>query len=326
MLSELSIQLTLFLQSLGDGFRSLMEFFSYLGLEEFYLLVMPLFVWVINYSVGIRLGIMLVLTSSLNFIFKFIFHTPRPYWLNSEIKPYVPENNFGMPSGHSQSPAAIFGLLAANYKRRWLTITVIFFVFMIGFSRIALGMHMIQDVLVGWTIGIIILWAFLKLEAPIVNWFNQQTSVMQYVYALLSGVVFATLGFLVVALAGQFDIPAEWIANANLVAEEGETFNPFTMDGVLTPSGTMSGLLIGYLWLKARNGFNTKGTWWQYILRYILGFIGILLLWKGLGDVLPRSADMIGYLSRFGRYLLIGFWVAGLAPWLFKTVKLAPKT
>ena len=149
---------------------------------------------------------------------------------------------------------------------------------------------------------------------------------MQYAYALLSGVLVAVLGFLTLAIFGGFEIPATWIQNANLTAGEGDTFNPFSPNSFLTPSGTMSGLLLGYLWLKARNGFNTKGTWWQDILRYILGFIGILLLWKGLGDVLPRSADMIGYLSRFGRYLLIGFWVAGLAPWLFKTVKLAPKS
>lgn len=185
MLSELSFQLSLYFQSLGDSFRTVMDIFSFMGTEEFYLLIMPLFVWVINYTLGIRLGMMLVLTSSINSFFKYIFHSPRPYWVNTDIKAHAFENSFGITSGHSQNPASLFGLLAAQYKRRWLTSTIVIVVFLIGLSRIALGLHFLQDVLSGWTVGLLLLWAFIKLEAPVVNWFNQQSGTMQYVYALL---------------------------------------------------------------------------------------------------------------------------------------------
>jgi hypothetical protein len=43
----------------------------------------------------------------------------------------------------------------------------------------------------------------------------------------------------------------------------------------------------------------------------------------GLGQIFPRNADLISYALRFVRYTLIGFWVAGGAPWVFKKIKLA---
>jgi hypothetical protein len=58
-------------------------------------------------------------------------------------------------------------------------------------------------------------------------------------------------------------------------------------------------------------------------LRYIVGLIGILILWMGLGQVFPDHADLTSYILRYVRYSLVGFWVAGGAPWLFFRIKLA---
>ncbi|MBI2331993.1 MAG: hypothetical protein HYU84_07530, partial [Chloroflexi bacterium] len=43
-----------------------------------------------------------------------------------------------------------------------------------------------------------------------------------------------------------------------------------------------------------------------------------LILWQGLGAVFPRNADVLSYLLRFIRYALVGWWIIGGAPWIFK--------
>ena len=63
----------------------------------------------------------------------------------------------------------------------------------------------------------------------------------------------------------------------------------------------------------------------QPALRYVVGLIGVLILWRGLALFLPDNADLISYVLRYVRYTLVGFWVSGGAPWLFFRFKLADK-
>ncbi len=101
MLNQLLAFSVEFIQSLQTQYEWLipiMRLFTFLGNEEFYLIVMPVFLWAVDYSAGIRLGIIMLLSGSLNTIFKFIFHQPRPYWVDSNvINLDQPHNSFGLP-------------------------------------------------------------------------------------------------------------------------------------------------------------------------------------------------------------------------------------
>jgi uncharacterized membrane protein len=57
-------------------------------------------------------------------------------------------------------------------------------------------------------------------------------------------------------------------------------------------------------------------------IRYVIGLIGVLILYLGLGMIFPRGDGLIFYLLRYIRYALIGLWVAGGAPWVFVRFKL----
>ena len=119
-----SIDLTFWLQSLGDWLDPVMHFFTFLGNEEFYLFVMPVFLWVLDYRLGFKLGVMLLLTSGINDLAKMIFRLPRPYWVDPSAGKVAaaPAGGYGLPSGHSQTSLSIFGLLAVEFKKRWVTI------------------------------------------------------------------------------------------------------------------------------------------------------------------------------------------------------------
>ena len=60
-------------------------------------------------------------------------------------------------------------------------------------------------------------------------------------------------------------------------------------------------------------------------LRYLIGLVGILIFWFGLGAIFPRQEEIISYVLRYFRYVLVGFWVSGGAPWVFLRFKLADK-
>ena len=53
--------------------------------------------------------------------------------------------------------------------------------------------------------------------------------------------------------------------------------------------------------------------------------IGVLILWEGLGAVLPKGETWLPLILRYIRYTLVGFWMIGAAPWLFFHFKLARK-
>ncbi|MCJ7624961.1 MAG: phosphatase PAP2 family protein, partial [Anaerolineaceae bacterium] len=170
------IDIIQFLQSIGPWFERIMGLITRLGDEEFYMLIMPLIYWSVDATLGFRIGAMLLFNNSMVNAVKIVFHTPRPYWLFSGengVRALTSETSFGFPSGHSSIAAAIWGLFATSIRRRWVSILGIIFIFLIGFSRIVLGVHFISDVLGGWLLGAILLFIFIKLEKPVTRWLSR---------------------------------------------------------------------------------------------------------------------------------------------------------
>lgn len=161
---NLEIAITLFLQSLGSWIQAPANFFSFLGSEEFYFLIMPALYWCIDASMGLRIGLILTISSTLNAVLKLGFHSPRPYWIDPRVHAYALESTFGLPSGHAQNAAAIWGLIGVLSHRAWLVWVSGIIIFIIGISRVFLGVHFFSDVLLGWMVGGLILWLFCKIR------------------------------------------------------------------------------------------------------------------------------------------------------------------
>jgi hypothetical protein len=83
-----------------------------------------------------------------------------------------------------------------------------------------------------------------------------------------------------------------------------------------------AGIKKRWAWLASRGGYQTSGSIEKRALRYVIGLIGIIILWYGLGQVFPRGETWIPLTLRYIRYTLVGLWVTAGAPWLFFHFKL----
>lgn len=322
-LHQFEITLILFLQSLGTWLVEPMRLITMLGSEDFFMLVMPSLYWSINSVLGFRVAIILILTNGLSSMLKLTFLSPRPYWLDPQVRGYVAEYSFGIPSTHAQSAAGVWGLIAAASRQNWEKAALAVVIFLIGFSRIYLGVHFISDVVVGWLVGGVMLLVFLKIERPVWAWLRRRSFYQMLSLALVTAVLIALMIILPAAASSGWQPQAAWVENA-LASQPEESIDPLNLDGAFTLSGTWFGLMAGAAWLYHRQGgYNASGTPRQRLLRYVIGVAGIYLLWFGLGRIFPRNADAISFTLRTFRYTLVGLWISALAPLLFERMGLA---
>ena len=116
-------------------------------------------------------------------------------------------------------------------------------------------------------------------------------------------------------------MPTLWVENALRAGDE--LPEPLALSGILTTAGTLFGMLSGLAWMDSRGGWQASGPWIKRIARYLVGILGVLVLWYGLGAVFPRGETLWPYILRFIRYALLGLWVSAGAPLSFRAARLA---
>jgi membrane-associated phospholipid phosphatase len=320
---ENGIQIIQFFQGLGDWLIPFMNAFTFLGDEQFYLLVAPLLYWCIDTTIGFRTSIMLMVSGSINNYGKWLIHTPRPSWYSTAIIAHRWETTFGAISGHAMNAVTIWGILAASFRKKWLWILSILLMVLIGLSRIVLAVHFPHDVLLGWIFGAVILIIFIKAESRIKIWLNNKSLRYHLGLCLVISIAMILFSALVLLPLRGWTLPSAWIENANLAFPGEDPINPTSLSSGITLAGTFLGLTIGHKLTFSRDGFSTKGTWWVLILRYLLGVVGVFLIWFGLDQLFPDGDTIVAYLFRYIRYGLVGFWITFLGPTIFLKLKLA---
>lgn len=311
------IQLITALQNLGAWQVPLMKFFTFLGTEEFYMLVLPVLYWCVSAPLGMRVAVILMLSGGVNDALKLAFHGPRPYWYSPLVQHFTSETSFGVPSGHAQNAVAVWGIMAASLKKGWGWIAAVLLMLLIGLSRLSLGVHFPHDVLIGWLVGLLLLWLTVRGWQPIARRVRQRPAGQQLLLAFLASLALMTpSAVLFLWLKANWQPPAAWAAYA------GEAVSA---SGWLTTGGTLFGLLAGMLWLEQSGGFQTQGAWWKLLLRYLLGVAGVLAIRYGLKAIFLEGETLPAYLMRFLRYALIGLWLSGGAPLLFVRCRLAER-
>lgn len=320
---QVGASLIIWLQSLGSWLEGPMKFFSFLGTEQFYLMIAPAILWCFDASLGLRIGIFLMISASINNFFKLMLHGPRPFWIDSRLESLAAETSFGVPSGHSQNAVVVWGTPAARFGKRLVWIIALIIIFLISLSRLYLAVHYLHDVLIGWLIGGLVLWILSKYSQPIVTWLKQYKLWKQLIFAFVGSLLLILLNLIARWSLTNYSLPVEWV-NTAAASFPDQPIQPIALAGMISNAGAFFGLAAGAIWLQHNGGFSTQGKPLQLALRYLIGLSGVVILWFGLGEVLPHGEAFGPFILRYLRYALVGFWVTGLVPFIFRKLGIAP--
>ncbi len=285
---------------------------TFLGNEEFFLLLLPLVYLCINRSIGLRLGALILCSDALCGLLKIAFSLPRPYWIDARVKVFATEASFGFPSSHAQVAASGWLFLAHQSKRSWTYFAATLLIALIAISRVFLGVHFLLDVAGGVLIGVAFLWVFLKIEPRFSRWFARQHLALQIGSSLL-------IAFLMLALFGAIRVlvvPSSAVSYANYFAQAR------VWDAIVARSGAIFGLGCGASWAQRCARFETVGTLPQKVLRFIVALIGVIVCYEGLALVSPHQPEIAAQIFRFIRYTLLTIWITFGAPFLLLKLNL----
>ncbi len=300
-IDQASIPFLVWLQSFqSGGLTALMRFFSTLGTENFFILLLPFLYWTISKRWGVMVSLSLIFASYLTGIVKTLFHLPRPP--SPPVEKFWHETSPSFTSGHAATAMAVWGVMASLVRRTWFWALAVILIFFIGFSRLYLGVHYPADVIGGWLLGLVVAWGVLagapRIESIVRTW---PASVM-----LLAALALALL------MAFIHPVPPDAAG--------------WPEPGAMQLAGLLLGVLAGLVWDVKSLHFQVDGPWRKRILRLLLGMIVLATFYLG-PKLLLIPLDITSYPAeqalRFGRYALVGFVVSGLGPWLFAKMHLA---
>lgn len=133
--------------------------FTFLGFTEFFFAALPLLYWCWNKEAASRVAVLTLISGLFTLFLKVTFADPRPPQ-EFAMEGYRPES-YGLPSGHTLMAITFWGSLAVESGRRVARWVAAVLIAGIAFSRLYLGVHDLEDILVGAVVGVTLLAAYL---------------------------------------------------------------------------------------------------------------------------------------------------------------------
>jgi membrane-associated phospholipid phosphatase len=257
---------------------------TFLGNEDFYLIMIPILYWCVDKKFAFKLGILFLLSAYVNDLLKSIFQTPRPD--PAVVRVIYPESGGGyaFPSGHSQGAAVFWGTVAWQIKKTWAWIAAIIVMIAVGVSRLYLGVHWPIDVVGGWIIGAVILGLYFIYDTT-------------HPVRRLSPKTIPLVIIVVAAAAVLYFINSD--------------------DTAVRVIGTLAGMSIGFIIEEEYISFDPRSVWWYQILKVVVGLAVVFVIKVVVKMLLPDVP-----VAHLVRYCLMGLWIGAGVPLCFKGRKL----
>ena len=273
---------------------------------------------VVYWCFNMKHGAFMFLSFGLNFLFinffKLVACVYRPWVLSDKMKPVASAighaKNYSFPSGHSSTAASTLGVAAYLLRRKKVfSCLLIILILLVGFSRLYLGVHTPQDVIVGLTTGFILIF----LSNFLINWMDKDKNRYFHVLAVIDILAIFVMLYLV-----HFNTyPKDYINGVLLVDPETQ------LHIGITTYGYALGLINGVLLFRKFFDFDPKKASVKIrALRGIIGSIICVTLIKTIGSYVynPNCSSNLSLITTF----LIGFFLTAVYPFIF--MKLEEKT
>ena len=297
--------------SSSSTMQTIFKMITNLGEPIVFIVLVAIFYIIYDKKFAKNLALSLLITTYINEFAKGIFKDPRPATNTSpdKITPENPsgliETSYGFPSGHTQSAVGTWGYIAIKFKDKpkpliWPIILSIV-IFLVGISRMVIGVHDLQDVVGGSLIGMVVLFLFIYIEPIATEKFNSFNLIVKLIIVTIVSIGLFLLGILLFPTSGTDLLP---------------TPQPFTdTGGFAQVGGVFLGLGFGYMLeyenIKYQPSEMSKK---QKIINLIIGLVLIFIIYI----LLDLPADLINSVFyRFARYALIAFILTYILPWIF---------
>ena len=310
------IDFLLFLQNIRTSHFNYLNdlFLSITIIGEFWL---PTVICAIVYwCIDLKAGIYLFSLSSINMFFAHLFKmlacVYRPWVLSEKIHPVdkaiALAAGYSFPSGHSAQASALLGGLAfLNRKKVWLAVLLVLFVFLVGFSRMWLGVHTPQDVIVGFLIG----FSLVFILNSVINWAEKNPNRYLYLLGLLNTAIILVLIYIC-----YFNCyPMDYV-NGKLLVDPHHS-----VQVSIYCFAYVSGVLSGAFLCRRYFPYNPKdGSIKERFSRGIIGAAIVIILFKlAMKYLFCGACDFkIVFLLSF----LSGFFITAIYPFIFSKIKL----
>ncbi|BCE02047.1 phosphatase PAP2 family protein [Marinicellulosiphila megalodicopiae] len=280
----------------------LWKFMHFAGGERGFLILLPIIYWALNKRLGVQLFILIMSNAIVMNVLKLFFARPRPF----DVAPHlfeatVDQSGYGLPSGHVWLSVVFVGFLAFFYRtHKKIAVLAVFWIVLMSLSRMVLGVHFLQDVILGLLMGVFGLIVFIKWHQRVFTWFEMKPILTQVLYMI---VFMLLMQLMAVVLHETFEF----------------------RKSLLSASGVLIGGVLGLI-LDRRYLISSESNRWVIkSIKIVLGLILLIGLYVLMSMIFYRvfndTQTLIANLIYQLRYVCLGVWVTFMIPWLFSKIQ-----
>ncbi len=274
-------------------------------------LICGIWYWCVNAKNGIFLFLLFGFHYICSQLFKMISCVYRPWILDNRVEPLKEaitfSRSYSFPSGHSSMAASNLGGAAYLLRKNIpLCIFLIMVILLVGFSRLWVGVHTPQDVIVGFLTGLVLVFA----GNSVINWAEKSRN--RYIYLLI--IIDILMTTILIYITHFCKFPMDYVNGKLLVNPKGAIHTAIVCYGYSL--GLMNGAFL------CRRFFPFEPSDYSIKSRIKIGVVGSVLSIIILNTALEYCfASDFRYRYTFLAAIIIGLFVTGIYPLIFQNIK-----
>lgn len=281
-------------------------FFSFItkfGEETVFMVAALIIFWCINKYHGYYILSIGFMGTVINQFLKITYRIPRP-WVKDPSFTIVESaraeaTGYSFPSGHTQSSVSTFGGIAKTSKLSWLKVLSIILSVLVPISRMYLGVHTPQDVLVSVIVALVLIFGF----HPIIKKSENDHKYMWWLICVMLIISIANLLYVT-----KYNFPTDVDIN-NLQSAVKNAYKLF---------GAILGIVVVYYFDSKYIDFKTEAPLLGQIFKVVFGLIVILAIKEGLKPVFNALGIEHPIIVQSFRYFMLVVVAGNLWPLTFK--------